>query len=54
MDQPGGLAAVNNLISNSGIQPCTYVSFDQCAYIVSLTADERAALEQKRGWKFSV
>lgn len=47
------LAAVNKLIHDSGIQLCTYVSFDQCAYIVSLTADERAALEQKRGWKFS-
>jgi hypothetical protein len=47
------LEAVNKLIRDSGIQLHTYVSFDQCAYIVSLTAAEKAALEQKRGWKFT-
>jgi hypothetical protein len=47
------LEAVNKLICETGIQLHTHVSFDQCAYIVSLTAEEKRALEQKRGWKFS-
>lgn len=47
------LEAVNRLIRDTGIQLHTYASFDQCAYIVSLTSEEKAALEQKRGWKFS-
>lgn len=47
------LEAVNKLIRGSGIQLRTYVRFDQCAYIASLTGEEKVALEKKRGWKFS-
>jgi hypothetical protein len=47
------LEAINELIVDSGIQFHVYSSFDQCAYIVALTAQEKIALETKRGWKFA-
>ena len=47
------LEAVNKFIRNSGTQLYVYVSFDQCAYIVSLSAQEKLALENERGWKFA-
>jgi hypothetical protein len=47
------LNAINELIRDSGTRFYVYESFDQCAYIVALTAKERAAIEQKRSWKFS-
>lgn len=47
------LDAVNQLIREAGIQFHVYLSFDQGSYIVALTTQEKAALETKRGWKFS-
>jgi hypothetical protein len=47
------LDAVNQVIRDSGIQFCVYQSFDQGAYIVALTPQEKTALESKRRWKFS-
>lgn len=47
------LDAVNQLIRKAGVQFHVYLSFDQGAYIVALTMQEKAALEAKRGWKFN-
>jgi hypothetical protein len=47
------LSAVNKLIESSGIQLYSYASFDQGAYLISLAAEEKSALEQARDWKFA-
>lgn len=45
------LDAINGLISRSGRQFVVFQPFDQTAFVMALTAEERSALEQ-RGWCF--
>lgn len=47
------LRKINELICDSGMRYCIYEAFDQAAYVVVLRAEEKAALEQIRHWKFS-
>jgi hypothetical protein len=46
------LGEVNGLIASSGRRFESYRAFDQSAFVISLTPDERAALEHDRGWCF--
>lgn len=46
------LGEINGLIASSGRRFESYRSFDQTAFVISLTPDERAALEHDRGWCF--
>ena len=47
------LDKINELIRDSGMAYYVYEAFDQAAYVVVLTTEEKAALEQERQWKFS-
>jgi hypothetical protein len=48
---PGILAAIDGLIADSGRRFELYKSFDQTAFVMALSTDERRALEA-RGWCF--
>ncbi len=48
---PGILVGINDLIAGSGRRFELYKSFDQTAFLMALTDDERRALEA-RGWCF--
>jgi len=48
----GILGPINELISNSGFQFEILEPFDQTAFIVVLTPDEKKKLEVERGWRF--
>lgn len=49
---PGILTAIDDQIADSGRRFELYRGFDQTAFVVALTADERATLEHDRGWCF--
>ncbi len=48
----GILVGINDLIASSGRRFESYRAFDQTAFVVAVTADERRALESERGWCF--
>lgn len=48
---PGILAAIDGMIAESGRRFELYKAFDQTAFVIALTTDERHALEA-RGWCF--
>lgn len=46
------LQSVNRLVVDTGIQFRLHAIFDQTAFIVALTLDEKKKLEKERGWRF--
>lgn len=47
------LHPINRAIQQSGIQFAVYKPFDQSAFVVALTSQEKGALETSRGWQFA-
>lgn len=46
------LQSINKVVADTGIQFRVHAIFDQTAFIVALTQDEKRKLEKDRGWKF--
>lgn len=47
------LPPINRAMQQSGIELVVYKPFDQTAFVVALTSEERRALEFRRGWQFA-
>lgn len=48
----GILSGINELVAPSGRRFEAYRAFDQAAFVISVTPEERLALERDRGWCF--
>lgn len=48
------LQSINKIVADTGIQFRVHAIFDQTAFIVALTQDEKRKLEKDRGWKFAL
>ena len=47
------LPQINKLIYSSGMEFAVYKVFDQTAFVVVLTAQEKGKLQNERGWRFA-
>lgn len=47
------LHPINRAIQQRGIQFAVYKPFDQSAFVVALTQEEKHTLETRRGWQFT-
>lgn len=48
------LRPINSLVGGTEIQFALHAIFDQTAFVVALTKDERSNLIQHRGWRFAI
>lgn len=48
------LSPINEMIARSKIQFAVHAIFDQTAFVVALTQDEKKKLTRDRGWRFAI